>query len=81
MSEKRRVFEEIGGLLPQKNATKLQPKRSINKLLDKLQTGSYNSLNKPDHCEERNNLTTLKEVFKEQCKKKTPTFMLESFLE
>jgi len=35
LSETRRVFEEIAGLLPQKNTTKLQSKRSIkNNLID-----------------------------------------------
>ena len=36
LSETRLVFEEIAGPLPQENITKLQPERSINKLLDKF---------------------------------------------
>ena len=36
LSETRLVFEEIAGHLPKENITKLQPERSINKLLDKF---------------------------------------------
>jgi hypothetical protein len=36
LSETRHVFEEIAELLPQENITKLQPERSVNKLLDRF---------------------------------------------
>jgi hypothetical protein len=36
LSETRHVFEELAELLSQENITKLQPKRSINKLLDEF---------------------------------------------